>query len=188
MLRTPAQRRALVIALLGFVLALGLLVSLPGCRGTRDLRTTVRDSVSVTTHTFYRDTTIYTPADSARTTLGTDWTAMRKLMAELDVRPRVVPGARQASVVITKVDSTHFQVEARCEAMALTLDSLIQVNERTTFQLQRIREEVAVHDRADRYRMPGWAKGVALAAGSLCAVLLLAAVLPTIKQLFHGRS
>lgn len=175
-------------ALLLFAACIWMLMSLPGCHGAKQLRTTVRDSVATTVHTYYKDTTIYTPADSARTTLGTDWTAMHKLMAELSQRPRVVHGTKQASVVISKVDSTHFQVEAKCEAMALAFDSLVQVQQRTTYQLQRIQEQVAVRDHEDRFRMPGWAKGVAMVAGSACALLVLTALLPTIKQLFNGKA
>lgn len=174
-------------ALLLFAAAIWLLVSLPGCHGRQPLlRTTVRDSVAVHVQTIYRDTVIYTPADSASTTLGTDWTAMHKLMAELDRAPRVVRGERQASVVITKVDSAHFQVQAQCAAMQVKLDSALQVIDQRTLQLRRVEEQVAVHDRADRFRMPGWAKGIALAAGSLGGLALLVALLPTLKQLFRN--
>lgn len=177
-------RHILMMALGATVLATA--VSCGG--GKRMLRTTVRDSVSVNTRTFYRDTVIYTPADSARTTLGTDWTAMRKLMAELSRGPKVVQGTKQASVVITKVDSTHFAVEARCEALATSYDSLVQVQQSTILQLRHVQEEVAVKDAEDRYGMPGWAKGAALVTCCLCALLLLITALPLLKQLFNAKA
>lgn len=154
------------------IIALEILVLLcSGCHAPQPVVITQRDSTHTERITTYRDTTIVVPGDEAVLRVGSDVLDIKHLVDQLRGEVRTIRGANQASLVISASNDT-LTVMALCDAIQLRLDSVIQENStlRSTVRTQASFLSTQPERQAP---MPSWAKGVALAAGSIGLVLLL---------------
>lgn len=181
MLRANNHPNVLPVALL--VLLTATIFALGSCRPHATIVSThTTDSTSTESTITFRDTTVVVPSDAAALEIGADLESIQHLLEELKARPLTVRGERNASLVLRNNEG-RLHIESRCDSVAMVLDSVIRLVKTRTYELHQVQEQLAVRDREDRFRVPGWAWGIALATISVtaCVALLLFLVKRTFK-------
>lgn len=175
-----------LMAVMVAALILGIVVALASCHAPAPVVITQRDSTHTERVMTYRDTTVVVPGDQAVLKVGSEVSDIRRLVEGLRGEVRTIRGANQASL---RMSATHdtLTVMALCDALQLKFDSVL-VENRTLQSTVRSQAHFLAAQPEQTKPMPAWAKGTALAAGSVAGALFLIALLPTLKQLFHGKA
>ena len=169
------------------ILALGVAAAMVSCRAPQPVVITQRDSTHTERVVTYRDTVITVPGDRAVLQVGTETAALRRLLDQLHGEVRTIRGANQAVLELRATNDT-LTVTALCNELQMRLDSALVQNNVLRTDVRTLAAFVAAQPEKQA-PMPAWAKGTALVAGCVAAVLLLTALLPMLKQLFsHGKA
>lgn len=169
------------------LLALALVLLLAGCKAPAPVVITQRDSTHTERVTTYRDTVIKVPGDRAVLKVGAETDDLRRLLDQLRGEVRTIRGANQAVLELRATNDT-LTVTALCNELQVRLDSALVQNDVLKYTVRTMAAYVATQPEKQA-PMPAWAKGTAMVAASIAAVLLLIALLPTLKQLFsHGKA
>lgn len=169
------------------LLAFAIVVVLASCRAPQPVVITQRDSTHTERVVTYRDTVIKVPGDRATLKVGTEVNDLHRLLDQLRGEVRTIRGANQAVLELRATNDT-LTVTALCNELQMRLDSALVQNTVLRTSVRTLAAFVAAQPEKQA-PMPAWAKGTAMVAGSVATILLLIAVLPTLKQLLsHGKA
>ncbi|MEO8589410.1 MAG: hypothetical protein ABI432_08590 [Flavobacteriales bacterium] len=172
--RLDTYRFALAMSFLAGVL---MLSGIAGCRNSLATVSTSKDSTHVFRMVSYRDTVVYTPADSARIRMIiTDVVALRRMMEELRANPRVSRGEHNATITLRASGDTLIAT-ASCDSIAHVLENAITTIQEKSDRITSLEHTVIQQAKAEKGTIPGWMRGTSFIILSVALLLIVAAFL-----------